>query len=517
MTHFARSSLLIAFFFGIDKIIGFVRTSIIDRQFGIGAELDVFNAANNIPDLLSALISGGALGVALIPVLSEYLERDGRPAVWELFSRILNLAFIVTGVVAIITAIFAEPLVSNIISPGFTSAQKLLTVDLMRLDLYAIMIFSISGLVMAGLQANQHFLLPALAPGLYNVGQIFGAVVLAPVGGFPIGSITIPTMGLGIHGLVYGVIIGALLHLGIQIPGLFKYDFKWHRRIDLKNEGVQQVLQLLGPRILTMGFIQTFFIVRDNLASGMDSGSITALARGWFFMQVPETLLGTAVAIAILPTLSEIFSSGNIEHFKETVNSAIRSLIAFTLPAAALLAAGIIPLARGAFGYSLAEANMVGLATRIYLLALTSHALLEIAARSFYAQQDAKTPLAAAAYNAAAYIFLAVWLSRVWGFAGIAFANTIAFTTETLILLWLLNRRFPGITKVSSTLWRAVLAAALAGGAAYAVIHLDAFANLSVIRHAVVSAVVMVVGVVLALPLIWPEIRLIMTLGRKAD
>ena len=151
------------------------------------AGVKAYNAANNIPDLLSALISGGALGVALIPVLSEYLETKGRPDAWALFARILNLAFLVTGGLAILIAIFAEPFVARIIAPGFPPEQKDLTVELMRLDLAAIMIFSLSGLVMAGLQANQHFTLPAMAPVLYNVGQIFGVMILSPETGFRLG------------------------------------------------------------------------------------------------------------------------------------------------------------------------------------------------------------------------------------------------------------------------------------------------------------------------------------------
>ena len=180
MKHVARSSLIIAVFFAFDKVLGFLRQVLIARQFGLSYEIDVFNAANNIPDMLSALISGGALGVALIPVLSEYLDRHGRPAAWDLFSRILNLAFLATAALSLVIMVFAQPMVSKLIAPGFPAEQQKLTTELLRLDLVAILIFSISGLVMAGLQANQHFLLPALAPGLYNIGQIFGVAVLAP-------------------------------------------------------------------------------------------------------------------------------------------------------------------------------------------------------------------------------------------------------------------------------------------------------------------------------------------------
>ncbi|HJS28929.1 MAG TPA: lipid II flippase MurJ, partial [Anaerolineales bacterium] len=269
MSHFARSTIIIAIFFGLDKVLGLGRQILVAREFGLTYQIDVFNAANNIPDLLSALISGGALGVALIPVLSEYLEKKGRPALWDVFSRVLNLAFLATAAIAVLIALFAAPLVRYVIAPGFPPAEQELTVNLMRLDLLAILIFSISGLVMAGLQANQHFLFPAMAPLFYNLGQIFGILILAPAEGFSIGPITLPAFGLGIQGLVFGVILGALLHLGIQVPGLILYKFQWTPKINLHNPGVRQVLALLGPRLLTMLFIQWYFVFRDNLASQM--------------------------------------------------------------------------------------------------------------------------------------------------------------------------------------------------------------------------------------------------------
>src|SRR4030065_789450 len=135
MTHIARSSLIIAVFFGIDKVLGFMRQLLIAHQFGLTYEIDVFNAANNIPDLLSALISGGALGVALIPVLSEYMQQRGRHAAWHIFARTLNLAFIVTALISVLIILFAAPLVRNVIAPGFPEAQQALTIRLMRLDL----------------------------------------------------------------------------------------------------------------------------------------------------------------------------------------------------------------------------------------------------------------------------------------------------------------------------------------------------------------------------------------------
>lgn len=505
MSLIARSSLIIAVFFAIDKGLGFIRQVLVAREFGLTYNIDVFNAANNIPDLLSALISGGALGVALIPVLSEYLELRGRQAVWDLFSRILNLAFLTTAGFSILIIVLAKPLVEYVIAPGFPPPQQALTIELMRLDLFAILIFSISGLVMAGLQANQHFLLPAMAPAMYNLGQIFGIAILAPSEGITIGSITLPAFGLGIHGLVYGVIIGAFLHLGIQIPGLIHFHFRWIPAINLHNPGVIKVLYLLGPRILTMFFLQVFFITRDNLASGLGEGAVTALNYGWFIMQVPETLIGTAIAIAILPTLSELFAVGKREQYGSTINNAVRVLIALTIPAAALLAVVIPPLIEFIFGFDSAGTDMVVWVTRAYLLGLTGHTLLEISARSFYAQQDAKTPLYVAGLNALVYIIIAVTLSRFIGAVGIALANTIAFTGEALLLLYLLNRRGVKFQQTSRTLVRAIIGTVCGVAAVLLLLQLP----LSSILMAFLS---LGIGCLVVAPFIWPEVKLLIKL-----
>ncbi len=511
MSHIFRSTLILAVFFGVDKVLALIRQVLIARLFGLTYEIDVFNAANNIPDLLSALISGGALGVALIPVLSEYLERKGRPAAWDLFARILNLAFAVTAALSILIALFAGPLVRFVIAPGFPDPQKALTVELMRLDLLAILIFSISGLVMAGLQANQHFLLPALAPGFFNLGQIFGVAILAPDTALQVAGWSIGGFGFGIRGLVYGVILGAALHLGVQIPGLFRYRFRWAPRINLRDPGVRQVLSLLGPRVLTMFFIQLFFITRDNLASGLGEGLVTALNYGWFIMQVPETLIGTALAIVLLPTLAEQLARNDVAAFKETFNKALRAMLALTIPAAALLAIGVRPLI-GILGFDPTGADLVVLATRVYLLGMVGHALLEIAARSFYAQQDARTPLYAAALNAAMYIFLAVSLARQIGFVGIALANSISFTVEALLLLWLLNRRLPGLLKVEGTLIRVGLAAGLGSLTVYLLVGALPLSSAGLAMSTLMGAGALGLGAIFVLPFVWPEVKTLIRL-----
>lgn len=502
MKTVAKSSLLIAIFFGADKILSFVRQLFVAREFALSYELDVFNAANNIPDLLSALISGGALAVAIIPVLTEYLEKKNRKETWRLFSNILNLAFLATTFLAIGLFIFAPFFITKVIVPGFPVEQQFLAIELMRLDLVAIIIFSISGLFMAGLQANRHFLFPAIAPAMYNIGQIIGIAILAPSSGIRILGITLPAFGLGIHGLVYGVIIGASLHLLIQVPGLIKFGFFWEPRLRLKSEGVKQVLMLLGPRVITVFFIQMFFIIRDNLASGMGEGAVTALNLGWFIMQVPETLIGTALGIAILPTISAAISQGKNDDFTGGINASIRALISLTVPIAVLLSIGLFPVADFAFNYPPEDTQRVVLASQVYLVGMVGHVLLEIAVRAFYAKQKPTVPLIAAGLNALGYLVISQLLAKSLGFSGIAWANTFVFTTEAFLLLVILNRQHPGILKIGTTALRVTAISLLTGIGFYFFLN-----QVSISTPVIRSIFGMGIGLMIVIAVMWKEIK----------
>jgi putative peptidoglycan lipid II flippase len=498
LSFLARTSILIAFFFFIDKVLAFVRVGIISRQYAGSVDLlDTFNAANNLPDVLFALISGGALAMAFIPLMSEYLTTKGRAAAWDLFSRVANLAFLVTGGAAIIISIFAEQIVNAEIgiAPGFGAGQRQLLAELMRLNLIGTVIFSISGLVMASLQANQHFLLPALAPTLYNVGQIFGAIFLVP--------------RFGIHGLVYGVILGAALHLLVQIPALLRYGFKWTPALDLRNSGLIEALKLLAPRLLTMFGIQLIVIARDNLASRLDQvGAVTSLTYGWMIMQVPETLLGTAIATAMLPTLAELAARADWGGFHLAIERALRVLIALTIPVAAVLAAGVNPLVRAVFGFDAGTSTLITWTTRAYLLTLTGFSIQEIAARSFYARKEPLFPLYAVILRFAVFIaigILGLTFFKPIGAPIIAFAE-IALLIESIVLFRWLSKRTHEPLRVWSAVLKGLVAALLGGITAYIL-------AVMVPGSAVLTALLgMVVGGLVALPFIWSEVKLLVKL-----
>jgi putative peptidoglycan lipid II flippase len=506
MSRFAKSTLIVAVFFGLEKVLGFVRQIITARQFGLSPALDAFNAANNLPDLLFALISGGALGIAFIPVLTETLQKQDRQAAWDLFSRIANLMFLVTGGIALILGILAVPLVYRVVTPGFSLEQQQLVVNIMRLDLIATMIFSISGLVIAGLQANKHFLLPAMAPSMYDLGMLFGVIILAPDTGYQIGPITLPAFGMGVYGLVYGGIIGAVLFLLIQLPGLVIYKFHWTPAIGLHHPGVRKVLALMGPRVLTVLFIQLVFITTDSIASWLVPGAVSALVYGWLFMQVPETLIGTALGVVLLPTISEQLAREQVDAFRQSLNRAIRIILALTIPAAVLVMIGIRPLV-GILGFNAAGTELVVWVTRGFLIGLMGHALIEVASRSFYAQQNALIPLGASFLATLTFVIFAIGLGFSIGAAGIALANGLAFTGEALLLWYLLSRRFNGVANVRSTVVRVIPAAILGGLVAFGIMQLS-----FPVSGILLGILAIGVGGLLVIPFILPELKLLITM-----
>ena len=528
MTKLTRATFTVAFFFAVNKILAIARQLIIAHQFGLSSDLDVFNVANNIPDMLYALISGGALAMAVIPVLSEVLTKQGRDAAWGIFSRIANIAFIITIGLSALVAIFAELLVKSRIgiAPGFSQEQQALVVNLMRLDLIGTMIFSMAGLMIAGLQANKHFLLPAIAPIFYNLGQIFGAVVLAPEYNYSVAGISIPALGMGIYGIVYGVLIGSALFFLVQVPGFIAFNFKWTPRLDFHNPDVKKILTMLGPRVASMFCYQLTFIARDNIASYLGKGAPTALTYGWMIQQVPETLIGTAIGIVLLPTISELFTRRQMGKFKATIERVTRVLIALTLPASFLLAAALPPFLTLAFGFGTAETEQLLWVTRGFLVGLLGHSLLELGTRVFFAQQNAIIPFIGAALNLVLYVLLGSWLATPLGAPGVSLADSLAFTAQAIFLLVLFQlhfakkqgeknlqkntifQAFTGNPAAKATILRSLMASLIGTAAIKAVLHIMGGTLPSLALGLISSSI----GLALALPFIWKEVRILLQL-----
>lgn len=437
--------------FLLSRITGLAREMVIGARFGTGAELDAYLAAFRVPDLLFQLMAGGALGSAFIPVFAGLLVRRELAAAWRLLSAIINLVLLLMAALALVAALAAPILVCTLLAPGFTPAQQALTVSLMRWMLISTVVFGLSGIMMAALNSFQHFLLPALAPVLYNLSIIAGAWFLAP--------------RIGVYGLVSGVVVGAFLHLDCQIIGLWWYRARYRWVLGLRDPHVREVGRLMAPRVLGLAAVQINFWVNTLLASGLSPGSISALNYAWLLMLLPQGIVAQAVATAAFPTFAALEARGQLAELRRIVSQTLRGVLFLAIPAAAGLYAWRVPLIRlllerGEFTATSTQLTATALA--FYAFGLIGHSVVEIAARAFYALHDTRTPVAVTLAGVALNVGLSVMLLPWLNYAGLALANTIATLLEMAALLWLLGRRLAGLEwpQIGATAGRAAVAAA---------------------------------------------------------
>jgi putative peptidoglycan lipid II flippase len=438
--------------FVASKVVGLARDRAVAHQFGgASGDYDAYVAAFVIPDLLFTVLAGGALISAFLPVFSAALANEDEADAWRLASGVGNIIFLVTAVLAGLAALAAPQLVAQL-TPAFRVEQQATTVTLMRVVLLSTVIFSISGLQMGMLNAVQHFVTPALAPVVYNLGTLFGAVALVP--------------RFGILGLAYGVVLGALGHLAIKIPALLRHGYRWFPLLGLELAGVRRVFWLLWPRMLSLGTVQAVNVVNAFLLGGLVSGSLSVWRYAWNISQMPQTIVGTAVGTVAFPTLADEAARGDRDALRATGVQALRVMIVLSLPAAVglwLLAEPIVQVLLQTGRFDEADTSATVFVLHMFALGLLANVTLEIVARMYYAQQDTLTPLYFAFLAMVLNIGLAMALVESMAVAGVALANTVAVTVEVGVALWILHRRLGGIGG------RSLIDAALRSGAACAV------------------------------------------------
>ncbi len=441
MRRVARAASLVMVLFIASRVFGLLREIVIAGQFGTSAQMDAYLAAFRLPDLLFYLVAGGALGSAFLPVFSGYLSRDDMPGAWRLASAVINWVVLVLSVLGVLAAVFAPWLVQMLYG-DFSLAQQVLTVELMRWMLISTVIFGVSGVVMGILNAQQHFFWPALAPVIYNAAIILGAWFLGPV--------------WGVRGLTVGVVLGAVGHLLIQIPGLIWGNQRMHYRpiLAARDSTLHEVGRLMGPRVLGLAAVQLNFMVNAVLAARLTAGSLTALNYGWIIMLLPQGVIAQSVATALFPTLAALAAKNEQTEMRRVFGITLRSMLFLTLPASVglvILAEPVVRLLleRGAFDAASTQATAWALA--FFSLGLVGHAVVEIAARAFYALKNTKTPVSIGVLAMGLNAILSVILMNLFTqlgwmpHSGLALANAIAVTLEMVVLLILLRGPLGGL------------------------------------------------------------------------
>lgn len=429
----------------VSRIIGLVRDIVIKQYLGVSSlEAVAFEAANRFPETIFLIVAGGAVGSAFIPTFAGYFSRDDEAGGWRLFSAVINLITVVVTAVAGITAVFAPQFITFFLSSQVAENPELLalTVRLMRILLLSPIIFGVSGVIMGALNARQHFLLPALAPIIYNLAIIAGAV-------------TAFWLGKPVElGLAWGTVFGALGHLSIQLPGLRQKKAHYSPILTLRDPGVRQVLRLMAPRVLGLSFSEINAFVALFLSDMMPFGSFPALNTARRIMIMPQGILGQAMGIAAFPTLAELAAREAWEEMRQILADSLRMLYFLGLPTAVflmILRKPIIVLLyqRGFFGAD--DAALVTWALLFYAFGLIALTSLEVVARAFYALSDTMTPVLAGFVQIVVMTGLSVWLMNVFeqqgwlSLGGVALAFSISNFIEVGVLMWLLRRKMHGL------------------------------------------------------------------------
>ena len=438
----ARAAGTVMVGFVLSNVAGLARQILVAQAFGTQAEMEAFNAANRVAETLFNLVAGGALASAFIPTFTGLLTKEDRQGAWRLASAITNLALLVLIVAGGLAALLAPQIVRYILAPGFaaTPSKEALTIDLLRLMLPSAAAFGLSGLLMGILNSHQVFLVPALAPAMYQLGMIFGVLALSP--------------SMGIYGLAWGVVIGAALHLALQVPSLLRRRPEYYPTLGLKLKPVIEVLHLMGPRLLGVAVVQLNFWVNTRLASAQPEGSVTGVVLAFTLMLMPQAAIAQSIAIAAMPTFSAQVARGHMDQMRASLAASLRGVLLLSLPASLgliLLRKPIIVLLYQRGEFDTRSTELVAWALLWYAAGLVGHCVVEILARAFYSVHDTRTPVIigsiAMGLNVAFSIAFSLLFERLgWmPHGGLALANSLATALEMVGLLVLMRHRLEGL------------------------------------------------------------------------
>jgi putative peptidoglycan lipid II flippase len=441
------------------RILGFVRYVAIIRAVPNPDSLDAFNTAFRIPDLLFQLVAAGALASALVPVIAGLFATGEMPRAWRVVSTVTSLILGALLVLTVIAEVFAAQLV-GFIAPGFSGDKLQTTIDLTKVMLLSPIFMAGGAIASAALNARGRFAAASVAPLIYNLAIIGGALLAVPA--------------MGITGLAVGVVVGAAGHLLVQVPGMRSIGARVRPSVDVRDAATRKALVLMVPRTIGLGATQIVFLVVTALASSLPGGSISAFTFAFALLQIPIGVIGVPLGTVLLPSLSREAATGDTAAFHRLLVRGL-SLLAYVMLAISAIG---IPVAgdvvREAYGFGHLEETVMGwvaASLAVFMVGLTAHSLIAVLARAFYALQDTATPLIAGIVAVGVNIAVGVALVGPLGLTGLAIAIAVGAWLETVILVILLGRRLPGLGlgEVWILMAKSAVAAVPAGLAAWGV------------------------------------------------
>lgn len=474
-----QAAYILALFAIGSQLLAIVRDRLLASLFGAGPELDLYYTAFRIPDLMYVLFASVLSVYVLLPFVSRYTEEEGGPkAGADVISQVFTLFLILFSVASLILIVTAKFYVGALF-PGFADQTELL-ITLIQILLLQSFLLGISSLCGVVTQISHRFVLYAISPLLYNVSIIFGVVALYPL--------------YGLKGLVVGVVIGALLHLAIQLPFVFRSEYRFRITSVINWTLMKEVCLVSIPRALTLSLNQIVLLVLVGMASTMSAGSVSVFQFAFNLQSVPLAVIGMSYSVAAFPTLSTLLAKKMHIEFNHQLLTALRHIIFWSVPIAALiivLRAQIVRVLLGSGSFDWSDTRLTAAALALFVISLIAQSVLLLLIRAFYAGGRTFTPLWVALVSSVASVFLALFfhatyatneafqasiasIFRLEGVSGIeVLMLTLAFVCgqfiQLIILMIVSVKAFSISYRPLVRLLAEALAAALAGGfSAYA-------------------------------------------------
>ena len=447
----ATAATIVAAGFLVSRLLGVLRSVAIADTFGDSPELAAYWVAFRLPDLVFQMLAGAALGAAFIPTFAQIFTKQSQEAAWRMASSVLTLVTAATLVFALLGVLLA-PVLVPIMAPGLD--EKSLEVDLTRLMMLSPILFSISGMFMAILNARHSFLFPAIAPVVYNLSIIVGALVFDDV-----------------RMLAASVVVGAALHLAVQTPGLLTVGMRYRLIAQWRDTAVLQVGRLMAPRVLGLAAFQFNLLIMTFFASTISDEAISAMNYAWLLIMAPLGLFGMAISTAVFPTLAEQ-AADNRADLRRTLEQSLRMILFLTIPAAIGLMVLSEPLITFLFqhgNFSESATELTQPALIFFAIGLFGHAAIEILSRGYYALGDTRTPVTFAIVAVVANLILSAILVGPFELRGLALAISLATILNATLLFRTLRTRLEGLDlpsigrSVGRTLIASVLMAEVIG------------------------------------------------------
>jgi putative peptidoglycan lipid II flippase len=412
------------------RVLGFFREWTVAHQIGSNAVTDAYYAAFTLPDFLNYLVAGGSLSITFIPVFTKFAAENREDEGWHVFSTVVSSMGLLLAALVVAGEIYAPQLV-ELIAPGFSPAEKGRVIFLTRLMMPAQICFYLGSILSAVQYAKGQFVVPSLAPVIYNLGIILGGVLLSPQ--------------IGITGFAVGVLAGSLAgNFLLQIYGARRAGGRFSPNLDLLHPGFRLFVKLTIPIMLALSLVFTDDWIIRWFGSYLVPASITWLSYAKTLMRVPLGVVGQAVGVASFPFLAQLYSEGKLEELNRTLNATMKGLILLLVPVSALTIVQRTPLVYLVFSHTRLRApdlEATAATLAVFSLGMFAWGAQNILARGFYAARDTLTP--AIVGTALTFLNLPLYwlLVRHYQHLGLALASSCGIVAYTLLLFGLLNRR----------------------------------------------------------------------------